>query len=209
MATVTGYTAAKMDDMEKSNITGARLEIVGDETQLVLIPEGFASNPGSYPEINVGDVRGLVGPQGPIGEVSEAELTAAISAAHATGAITHSQLQNAIPQSKMYASKAGSLTSSGFGSIWQTKIFGMVFVTGQKLDKPVGGGNGYCAIGISDADFRPPVDVFFPCVAGSVNSTVAGWVRIEPDGQIWIQTTANVTSVDFSGMYPATEIWPE
>ena len=27
MATVTGYTAAKMDDMEKSNITGARLEI--------------------------------------------------------------------------------------------------------------------------------------------------------------------------------------
>lgn len=100
MATVTGYTSAKMDVMEKSNITDGYIS--GDD--LILVPEGYATEPGSYPEINAGNVRGPQGIQGPTGEVTTAAMTAAIAAAHAAGAITETQIATgAITNTKLGA----------------------------------------------------------------------------------------------------------
>lgn len=102
MATVTGYTSTKMADMRDKNITDA---YVSDGTdgftlgELILVPFGWATDPVTYPKVNLGDVTGLTGPQGPTGEVTTAALNAAIAgveadiaAAHAAGAIAGTQL---------------------------------------------------------------------------------------------------------------------
>jgi len=68
MATVTGFTAARMLEIENATVVDGN--IVGDN--LILVTKDNT-------EINAGNVRGPQGIQGPIGEVSEAELTAAIS----------------------------------------------------------------------------------------------------------------------------------
>jgi microcystin-dependent protein len=56
MATVTVYTAARMQQIEDKAITDARL----DGTDLVLIANDLT-------EINVGDIQGIQGPIGPVG----------------------------------------------------------------------------------------------------------------------------------------------
>lgn len=99
MATVTGYTAARMQEIEDSAIISGT--ILGDN--LILITRDGT-------EINAGNVRGPQGIEGPIGEVSEAQLNAAIAAAHATGAITSDQLASASVTTSKIA--AGAVTST-------------------------------------------------------------------------------------------------
>jgi len=69
MATVTGFTAERMLEIEDTCIVDGA--IVGND----LVLEQRNGTP-----INAGNVRGPTGPTGPIGEVSTAEMTAAISA---------------------------------------------------------------------------------------------------------------------------------
>lgn len=76
MAIVTGYTAARMKEIEDSAVVNG--EVVGDD--LFLEPFGFATDPVTYPKINAGNVRGPQGDEGPMGEVTEAELTAGLAA---------------------------------------------------------------------------------------------------------------------------------
>lgn len=88
MATINGLTAETMQEIRDAVIVGATVD--GDN--LILLTYGGG-------EINAGSVRGPQGDEGPIGQVSDAELAAAvaalnatISAAHAAGAITSTQL---------------------------------------------------------------------------------------------------------------------
>ena len=76
MATVTGYTATRMKDIEDAAIVSGT--IIGDDLILTRFDGGT---------VNAGDVRGPVGPQGPVGEVSTAAMNAAIAAATTSGAI--------------------------------------------------------------------------------------------------------------------------
>jgi hypothetical protein len=76
MATVTGFTAERMLEIEDTCIVDGA--IVGND----LVLEQRNGTP-----INAGNVRGPTGPTGPIGEVSNAELTAAIST-HNTSEVT-------------------------------------------------------------------------------------------------------------------------
>lgn len=84
MATVTGYTAARMKQIEDAAIIDG--EVVGNN--LILEPKGFATDPGGYPKIDAGNVRGPIGPQGVPGEVTTASLNAALLALLPPGAIT-------------------------------------------------------------------------------------------------------------------------
>lgn len=60
MATVTGYTAARMQEIEDGTVVGG--EVVGDDLVLTRRDGGT---------INAGDVRGPQGPQGPSGGVTD------------------------------------------------------------------------------------------------------------------------------------------
>lgn len=60
MATVTGYTAERMKNIEDSAIVAGHVD--GDD--LILTPYGNAADPVNYPEINAGDVRGPIGTPG-------------------------------------------------------------------------------------------------------------------------------------------------
>ena len=103
MATVTGYTSARMKQIEDKAIVSGT--ILGDN--LILITYDGT-------EINAGNVRGPQGIDGPIGEVSLEDLNAAIAAAHATGAITSEQLATgAVTVNKI---GAGAVTSSKLGA---------------------------------------------------------------------------------------------
>lgn len=73
MATVTGYTAARMKEIEDKAITDGA--IVGGE--LILYPNDYPAKP----SINVGSVAGPQGDPGPPGEVSAATLAADIATA--------------------------------------------------------------------------------------------------------------------------------
>lgn len=111
MATVTVFTAARMQAIEDATIVSG--EIVGDD--LILTANDSST-------VNAGDVRGPAGPQGPIGEVSEAEMNAAIAAAHAAGAITGAML----------ASSAVSADKLAAASVTNVKL-GPDAVTGAKI----------------------------------------------------------------------------
>lgn len=69
MASVTGYTAARMKAIEDSSIIGGA--VVGDN--LILTRYNATT-------INAGSVRGATGPTGPSGEVTLAQLNAAVPA---------------------------------------------------------------------------------------------------------------------------------
>lgn len=111
MATITGYTSARIKQIEdKAIINGT---ILGDN--LILITYDGT-------EINAGNVRGPQGIEGPIGEVSIEDLNAAIAAAHAAGAITSTQLAaGAVIPSKIAAGAVGN-TALATGSVTTTKI---------------------------------------------------------------------------------------
>lgn len=102
MATVTVFTAARMAAIEAASIVSGEVDINGD---LILTKHDNTT-------INAGSVIGPVGPVGPVGEVTQAELEAAIAAAHAAGAITETQLAN------------GSVTALkiGTGAVTEIKI---------------------------------------------------------------------------------------
>lgn len=68
MTTITGFTSARMLGIENNTVVSGA--IVGDD---LILTKHDAST------VNAGDVRGPVGPQGPVGEVTTAELNAAIS----------------------------------------------------------------------------------------------------------------------------------
>ena len=68
MATVTGYTAARMLEIENGTVVGGT--VVGDMLNLVRRDGGT---------IAAGNVRGPQGIAGPPGDVNEAELAAAIA----------------------------------------------------------------------------------------------------------------------------------
>jgi hypothetical protein len=82
MATVTVFTAARMEAIEGSSVVSGTVNGSG---HLILTKHDGTT-------LDAGDVIGPVGPQGPVGEVTEVELNAAIAAAHAAGAITETQL---------------------------------------------------------------------------------------------------------------------
>lgn len=98
MATINGLTAEAMEAIREAVIIGAAID--GDN--LILYTFGGAT-------INAGSVRGPQGVQGPIGQVSDAELAAAvatlnatISAHHAAGAISSTELAaNAVTSGKI------------------------------------------------------------------------------------------------------------
>lgn len=97
VTTVTGFTAERMLQIENNSIVAGT--IVGDD--LILTRQGGA-------QVNAGNVRGPVGPQGPIGEISQADLDAALasfsagSGAIADGAVTEPKLAtNAVTTTKI------------------------------------------------------------------------------------------------------------
>ena len=67
MAEVTGFTKARMDDLDNDIINGA--SIVGED--LVLTKKGGAS-------VNAGNVKGPTGPPGEAGTVTQTDITQAI-----------------------------------------------------------------------------------------------------------------------------------
>ena len=73
MATVTGYTAARMKEIEDKAITDGGI-VTGN---LILYPNDYPTQP----SINAGSVVGPAGPTGPPGEVSSATLAADIATA--------------------------------------------------------------------------------------------------------------------------------
>lgn len=73
MATVTGFTAERMQEIEAACIVDG--DVVGDDLILKRFDDG---------EINAGSVRGPQGIQGPIGEVSQVDFDAAIAAIEAS-----------------------------------------------------------------------------------------------------------------------------
>lgn len=83
MATVTGLTAERMAEIEAQSIVDG--EIVGDNLILKRFDDAT---------IDAGSVRGPQGIQGPIGEVSQAELDAAIEALETS---IESQILAAVP----------------------------------------------------------------------------------------------------------------
>lgn len=102
MATVTVFTASRMEAIEAASIISGTVDENGD---LILTKHDSTT-------INAGSVIGPEGPQGPVGEVTQAELEAAIAAAHAAGAITEAQLAS------------GSVTAIkiGTGAVTEIKI---------------------------------------------------------------------------------------
>jgi hypothetical protein len=118
MATVTGFTAARMQEIEDSTIVDG--DIVGDN--LILKRRDLV-------EIDAGNVRGPVGPTGPVGEVSQSELDAAIAAvmaaiaaAHADGAITTAMLQNLSVTGAKLADNAVTTAKIADNAITQDKM---------------------------------------------------------------------------------------
>jgi hypothetical protein len=96
MATVTGFTAARMLAIENSTIDDAQLS--GDN--LILIRHDGT-------QINVGSVRGATGAAGPTGEVSDAELAAAVAASETSagrGIIAYDEV--AVEQSMTFQDNA-------------------------------------------------------------------------------------------------------
>ena len=81
VTTVTGFTADRMLAIENSTVVDGN--IVGDNL-ILLTRDGTL--------IDAGNVRGPQGIVGPMGEISQAELDAAIAAATAAGAITATML---------------------------------------------------------------------------------------------------------------------
>lgn len=68
MATITGFTASRMKEIEDASVVGG--SVVGDD----LILQRFDGT-----TFNAGVVKGATGAAGPVGEVSDAELAAAIA----------------------------------------------------------------------------------------------------------------------------------
>lgn len=126
MATVTGYTSARMKQIEdKAIINGT---ILGDN--LILITYDGT-------EINAGNVRGPQGIQGPEGSVSPEDLAAAIADAHADGAILTAQLApGAVTSSKIAASAVGN-TALANNAVTTTKINDNTITTAKLVDSSV------------------------------------------------------------------------
>lgn len=106
MATVTGFTSARMLEIENSTVVAG--SILGDN--LILITRDGT-------EINAGNVRGPEGIQGPIGEISQEDLDAAIAAAHAAGAITSEQLASAAVTTSKIAANAVTTAKLAVGAV--------------------------------------------------------------------------------------------
>ena len=87
MATITGYTAAKMQAIEENTIVSG--EIVGDD---LILTKNNAST------VNAGNVRGPAGPEGPPGGLTEINMSYAGTLAVVTGKI------------RWYASKSYSIS---------------------------------------------------------------------------------------------------
>ena len=102
MATVTVFTASRMEAIEAASIVSGTVNGNGD---LILTRHDNTT-------VNAGNVIGPEGPQGPVGEVTQEELEAAIAAAHAAGAITEEQL----------ATGAVTAIKIGTGAVTEIKI---------------------------------------------------------------------------------------
>jgi hypothetical protein len=126
MATVTVFTASRMAAIEAASIVSGTVDVNGD---LILTKHDNTT-------INAGSVIGPVGPEGPVGEVTQAELEAAIAAAHADGAITEAQL----------ASGAVTAIKIGTGAVTTVKVLDGN-ITADKLAS-----NSVTAIKIVDAN---------------------------------------------------------
>ena len=107
MAQVTGFTSSRMLEIENNTVVDG--SIVGDD--LILTTFGGT-------DINAGNVRGPVGPEGPIGEVSQADLDAALAAEH----IGAAQLEaNAVTTAKI-ANDAVTNAKIGPAAVGSTEI---------------------------------------------------------------------------------------
>jgi hypothetical protein len=97
MATVTGYTADRMLQIENETVIDGN--VAGDN--LILIRRDGA-------EINAGNVRGPQGIEGPVGEVSNATLAATVAALTAPSSVSGLMIQdNAIDATKIAPNAVG------------------------------------------------------------------------------------------------------
>lgn len=119
MPTVTGYTAAKMQQIEDETVVDGN--IVGND--LILVTRGG-------PTINAGNVRGPQGIQGLTGEVTTAQMDTAIDTAvsdaialvQAAGAVTNAMLAlNAVTETRI-ADSAVTTTKIANGAITTPKV---------------------------------------------------------------------------------------
>lgn len=190
MATVTGFTAERMQNIEDATVVDGN--IVGDD--LILITNDAT-------EINAGSVRGPQGIQGPIGEVSDAELTAAIAAAHATGAIDGDQLaSNAVTTSKILN---GAVTNAKLGAdavngskIADSSIGSEHIVSGAVTNAKLGAGS------VNDSKTGDPS-------SGSLDSGRVQYARFGKLVIVWTQgATFGASSVTLpSGFRPGDTVY--
>lgn len=125
MATVTGFTAARMLEIENSTIVDGN--VVGDN--LILITRGGT-------QIPAGSVRGPQGIQGPVGEVTTAAMNAAIEASRATiqaaGAVTNAMIALGAITTDRLADLAVTTAKLAEGAVTTSKL-GDSQVTTAKL----------------------------------------------------------------------------
>lgn len=133
MATVTGFTAERMLQIEKTTVVDG--EVVGDDLHL-MTREGLV--------IDAGNVRGPIGPQGPMGEVTDADLANAMAATRVpSGSMTMFAGDNA---------PSGWLICDG-SAIDRTTYADLFSILGTKY----GLGNGTTTFNLPDLQNRFPV----------------------------------------------------
>lgn len=111
VTTVTGFTSDRMLAIENGTVVDGN--VVGDN--LILLTHGGTP-------IDAGNVRGPQGIQGPIGEISQAELDAAIAAATAAGAITGVMLANGAVTEDKIASAAVTAAKMAVAAVTSPSI---------------------------------------------------------------------------------------
>ena len=143
MATVTGYTAARMKQIEDAAIIKGAVVL----DNLFLEPHGFATDPVTYPKIDAGNVRGPKGDRGATGEVTEAELAAGLAATRVPAGTILMWAGDVLPSGGYLWCKGGTADRAA-----QAALFAAI---GTKY----GVGNGTTTFGLPNFDNRFPVGV--------------------------------------------------
>ena len=151
MATVTGYTAARMKEIEDKAITGGAV-VSGN---LILYPKNYPTES----SVNAGPVVGPAGPTGPAGAVSTADLNSAIATLNAKLG-TPLGVMNKKDQSAGWPAGFQTIPPTAHTTItfpdadlWDNGAFHELSIENRKFTVPAGGKgiyqvnyNGYFAI---------------------------------------------------------------
>lgn len=140
MATVTGYTAARMKEIEDKAIVGG--EVVGGN--LILRPKNYPTEP----SINAGPVIGPAGPTGPAGAVSTEDLNTKVDDLEAELrlplGVMNKKLQSTYPAGfQTIPSTTHTTINFPDADLWDNGAFHNLAVDDRKFTVPAGGAGIY------------------------------------------------------------------